>query len=128
MDYLKREFNKTLPLALLCGAVGGVLIIIYANLLHANIYVYGFTYLGVIGTGLCVLNVLRHKHQIISSAIYSFSIYGIMTVIAGIDVYFNANPNFQSPLFSTIAPLISFMVLAIVLSVIITRMFQKELA
>lgn len=128
MDYLRKEFNKTLPLALLCGAIGGVLIIVCANLLKANIYVYAVTYLGVIGAGLYILNILRHKRQFVSSLVYALNIFIIMTLIAGLDVFFNANPNFESPLFSHAGPLAMFMILSVILSLLITKMFQKELA
>jgi len=99
MDYLKRELNRLLPLALLFGAFGGVLLIIAGNVFEPTKLILSLVYIVMITLSVYSLNKMRYKKEIGGSLLYGFIVYGVMTVIAFIDLLMNANPNFINPLF-----------------------------
>ena len=99
MDYLKRELNRLLPLALLFGAFGGVLLIIAGNVFEPNKLILSLVYVVMITLSVYSLNKMRYKKEIGGSLLYGFIVYGVMTAIAFIDLLMNANANFINPLF-----------------------------
>ena len=99
MDYLKRELNRLLPLALLFGAFGGVLLIIAGNVFEANKLVLALSYIVMITLSVYSLNKMRYKKEVKGSLLYGFIVYAVMTIIAYLDLLMNADRNFINPLF-----------------------------
>jgi len=99
MDYLKREINRLLPLALLFGAFGGVLLIIAGNVFEANKLVMVLSYIVMLTLSVYSLNRMRYKKEVKGSLLYGFIVYAVMTIIAYIDLLMNADRNFINPLF-----------------------------
>jgi len=99
MDYLKKELNKLLPMALLYGAVGGVLLILVSNALAANVVSLAIIYALVVGGGVYLLNKKRYRKDTMSSVLYGYLIYTIMTLISFVDTLMNASHNFYNPIF-----------------------------
>ena len=93
MQYLKREINKLLPLELLCGALGGVLLIIVANILEPGKLLMFLSYTMVIGFSVYILNKIRYKQDMLGSVLYGCIIYTVMTSIAFIDLIMNTKSN-----------------------------------
>ena len=102
MQYLKREINKILPLALLCGALGGVLLIMVNNLLMPGKLTILLSYALVVGISVYVLNRIRYKREIVGSILYGYIVYAVMTLIAFLDLIMNTTANMSNPLFDQI--------------------------
>jgi len=99
MDYLKRELNRLLPLALLFGAFGGVLLIIAGNVFEANKLILTLSYIVMITLSVYSLNRMRYRKEVKGSLLYGFIVYAVMTIIAYLDLLMNADRNFINPLF-----------------------------
>lgn len=99
MQYLKKEINKLLPLALLCGAIGGVLLIVVGNVLGGEKWLYMLTYALVIAPSVFILNRIRFRKEIVGSVLYGYLVFAFMTVIAYFDKIMNADPTFNTPIF-----------------------------
>jgi hypothetical protein len=126
MEYLKKELNKLLPLALLFGAVGGVLLIILGNVIFSDKWSYLLTYTLVIGLSVYLLNRMRFKKEIMSSVIYGYAVFFVMTLIAWFDMVLNANPNFISPIFEKISFFAALMVSVFLIAASIATLFKRR--
>jgi hypothetical protein len=126
MEYLKKELNKLLPLALLFGAVGGVLLIILGNVLFSEAWSYLLTYVLVIGLSVYLLNRMRFKKEIMSSVIYGYAVFFVMTLIAWIDMVLNADPNFISPVFEKISFFTALVVSVFLIAASIATLFKRR--
>ncbi len=126
MEYLKKELNKLLPLALLFGAVGGVLLIILGNVFFSEQWSYLLTYILVIGLSVYLLNRMRFKKEIMSSVIYGYAVFFVMTLIAWIDMVLNADPNFISPVFEQISFFAALVVSVFLIAASIATLFKRR--
>jgi hypothetical protein len=126
MEYLKKELNKLLPLALLFGAVGGVLLIILGNVFFAEAWTYLLTYIVVIGLSVYLLNRMRFKKEIMSSVLYGYAIFFVMTLIAYFDMVLNADPNFISPIFEKISFFAALVISVFLIAASIATLFKRR--
>lgn len=126
MEYLKKELNKLLPLALLFGAAGGVLLIILGNVFFAEEGPYLLTYILVIGLSVYLLNRMRFKKEIMSSVLYGYAVFFVMTIIAWIDMVLNADPNFISPIFEKISFFAALVVSVFLIAASIATLFKRR--
>ncbi|MBK6951371.1 MAG: hypothetical protein IPO32_02570 [Crocinitomicaceae bacterium] len=126
MEYLKKELNKLLPLALLFGAVGGVLLIILGNVFFSEQWSYLLTYILVIGLSVYLLNRMRFKKEIMSSVIYGYAVFFVMTLIAWVDMVLNADPNFISPVFEQISFFAALVVSVFLIAASIATLFKRR--
>lgn len=126
MDYLKKELNKLLPLALLFGAAGGVLLIILGNVLFAEQWTYLLTYAVVIGASVYSLNRIRFKKEIFSSVLYGYCVFFVMTLIAWFDMVLNADPNFRSPVFEQLSFFVALVVSVFLIATSIATLFKRR--
>lgn len=127
MDYLKKELNKFLPLALLFGAIGGVLLILVSNLLEPNKFSLLISYAMITVVSVYALNRMRYRKEVGGSLIYGFVVFLVMTVIAYLDVQLNANPNFYNPLFEQGGFFILILSGTFVLSGTVVYLFKRQL-
>lgn len=126
MDYLKKELNKLLPLALLFGAVGGVLLIILGNVLYSEKWSYLLTYALTIGLSVYLLNRMRYKKEIMSSVLYGYCVFFVMTLIAWFDMVLNADPNFISPIFEKIGFFAALVISVFLIAASIATLFKRR--
>ena len=126
MQYLKREIHKLLPLALLCGALGGVLLIIVANILEPGKMLMFLSYVIVIGISVYVLNRIRFKQDTLGSILYGYIIYTVMTSIAFLDLIMNAQSNMVNPLFDQIWFFITIFLTVLILSGTVVFLFKRK--
>ena len=126
MDYLKKELNKLLPLALLFGAAGGVLLILLGNVLFSEKWTYLLTYALVIGVSVYILNRIRYKKEILSSVLYGYCIFFVMTLIAWLDMVLNADPNFSSPVFEKLSFFVALLVSVFLIASSIAALFKRR--
>lgn len=124
MEYLKKELNKLLPLALLFGAAGGVLLIILGNVFYSEKWSYLATYAIVIGLSVYLLNRMRYKKEVLSSVLYGYSIFFVMTLIAWFDMVLNADPNFISPIFEKISFFAALVISVFLIAASIATLFK----
>ena len=75
MHYLKKELYKTLPLGLLWGAIGGVLLITASNLFAASEFSILSIYCLVISASVYTLNHMRYKKEIKGAILYGYAVY-----------------------------------------------------
>lgn len=127
MDYLKKELNKFLPLALLFGAIGGVLLILVANLLEPTKIILMLSYAMITVISVYVLNRMRYRKEVGGSLLYGFVVFVVMTMIAFIDVQMNANPNFYNPIFEQVSFFILILAGTFVLSGAVVYLFRRQL-
>lgn len=127
MDYLKKELNKFLPLALLFGAIGGVLLILVANLWEPNKFILLISYAMITIISVYALNRMRYRKEVGGSLIYGFVVYLVMTCIAFVDVQLNVNPNFYNPLFEQFGFFILILVGTFALSGAVVYLFRRQL-
>lgn len=126
MDYLKKELNKLLPLALLFGAVGGVLLIILGNVFYSEKWSYLLTYALIIGLSVYLLNRMRYKKEIMSSVLYGYCVFFVMTLIAWFDMVLNADPNFISPIFEKISFFAALVISVFLIAASIATLFKRR--
>lgn len=126
MEYLKKELNKLLPLALLFGAAGGVLLIILGNVFFSEAWSYLVTYILVIGLSVYLLNRMRFKKEIMSSVLYGYAVFFVMTLIAYFDMVLNADPNFISPIFEKISFFAALVVSVFLIAASIAALFKRR--
>lgn len=126
MQYLKKELNKILPLALLFGAIGGVLLILITNLLEPNELTIITCYGLILGVSVYILNNIRYRKDTKSSVLYGYIVYAIMTVIAFIDMVMNANPDFVNPIFENILFFVGIMAAVLFISGTIPLLFRNS--
>lgn len=127
MDYLKKELNKILPLALLFGAIGGVLLIIISNLFVANSLSVLVTYILITSTSVYILNKMRYRKELKGSVLYGSIVYFVMTVIAFLDMVMNTNPDFVNPMFESSVFFVTILLTAVFFSGSIAFLFKKNL-
>lgn len=127
MDYLKKELNKLLPMALLYGALGGVLLILISNVLSTNVVSFALTYAVVVGGGVYLLNKKRFRKDTISSVLYGYLIYAVMTAISFIDTVLNASQHFYNPLFEHFWTFLTIFVGVLLVSIIIAALFKRDI-
>ena len=127
MQYLKKELNKILPLALLFGAIGGVLMILVSNLTAPTMLNILLTYGVVIATSVFILNSLRYKNELKGSVLYGFCVYFVMTFIAFLDMIMNTNPNFVNPIFENVAFFVAILASVLFFSGLIALLFKKRM-
>ena len=127
MEYIKKELNKILPLALLFGAIGGVLLIVVSNLLAPNQLTILFTYAVLIGSSVYILNKIRFKNEVKGSILYGYCVYAVMTIIAYLDMIMNVDPNFINPIFENITFFIGLFAAVVIISAGIVVMFKRKL-
>jgi hypothetical protein len=126
MDYLKKELNKLLPLALLFGAGGGVLLIILGNVFFSEKWSYLLVYALVIGISVYSLNRMRYKKEILSSVLYGYCVFFVMTLIAWFDMVLNADPNFISPVFEKLSFFVALVVSVFLIATSIAALFKRR--
>ncbi|MBI3134132.1 MAG: hypothetical protein HYZ14_05590 [Bacteroidetes bacterium] len=126
MDYLKKELNKLLPLALLFGAAGGVLLIILGNVFFSEKWSYLLTYALVIGISVYSLNRMRYKKEVFSSVLYGYCVFFVMTLIAWFDMMLNADPNFISPVFEQLSFFVALVVSVFLIATSVTTLFRRR--
>lgn len=126
MDYLKKELNKLLPLALLCGAIGGVLLILLGNVFESAAWSYLVTYVLVTGASVYVLNRIRFKKEILSSVLYGYCVFFVMTVIAFLDMIMNADPDFIPPVFQQAGIFITLFISVFLIATLIASLFKRR--
>ncbi|UKN03688.1 hypothetical protein K6119_09200 [Paracrocinitomix mangrovi] len=126
MQYLKKELNKVLPLALLFGAIGGVLLIVISNLLVPSELAILLVYGVVLTTSVFVLNKIRYRKDTKSSVLYGYSVYAVMTIIAFLDMVMNANPDFVNPVFESITFFLVIFAAVLLISGAIPLMFRES--
>lgn len=126
MEYLKKELNKLLPLALLFGAGGGVLLILLGNVLYSEAWSYLVTYALVIGVSVYSLNRMRYKKEILSSVLYGYCVFFVMTLIAWFDMILNADPNFISPVFEKLSFFVALVVSVFLIATSIATLFKRR--
>lgn len=127
MDYLKKELNKLLPLAMLFGAVGGVLLIIIGNVLDGGALSYLLAYIVITSASVYLLNRIRYKREVTSSVIYGYCVFAVMTVIAWFDMVLNADPNFISPVFEHAGFFVTLIISVFLIAVSIATLFKRRL-
>lgn len=126
MDYLKKELNKLLPLALLFGAFGGVLLIILGNVFNADQFSYLIMYSLVTASSVYLLNRIRYKKEIKSSILYGYCVFGVMTTIAFLDMIFNADPQFSSPIFEQAGFFLTLIIAVFLIAALIPTLFKRR--
>lgn len=126
MQYLKKEINKILPLAMLCGALGGILLIVVNNLLEPGKLAVVLSYVLVIGVSVYILNKMRYKKEVIGSIIYGYIVYSVMTLIAYIDLLMNTKPDIHNPLFDQVWFFITVFIGVMFLSGAIVFLFKRK--
>jgi hypothetical protein len=127
MQYLKKELNKILPLALLFGAIGGMLLILVSNVLEASMLNILLTYSLVISVSVFILNTLRYKNELKGSVLYGYCVYVVMTFIAFLDMIMNVKPNFVNPIFENLAFFVAIMAAVLIFSGSISLLFKKRI-
>jgi hypothetical protein len=127
MEYLKKELNKILPLALLFGAIGGVLLIVIGNLFVANELSVFVSYALIISVSVYILNKIRYKKELKGSILYGYCVYFVMTLIAFIDMVMNTNPHFVNPLFENLAFFVALIAAVLFLSSAIALLFKRKM-
>ena len=127
MEYLKKELNKILPLALLFGAIGGILLIILCNVFVATYFNIVLTYALSIGVSVYLLNKLRYRHELKSSILYGYCVFVVMTLLAFFDMLMNTKSNFVNPIFENVVFFFGIMALVVIFSSMITYLFQRKL-
>jgi hypothetical protein len=127
MDYLKKELNKLMPLALLYGAAGGVLLILISNLLTANVVSMAIAYALFVGGGVYLLNKKRYRKDTISSVLYGYLIFSIMTLISFIDTLMNANQAFYNPIFEQFWAFMVIFIGVLIVSISIAALFKRDI-
>jgi hypothetical protein len=126
MQYLKKELNKILPLALLFGAIGGILLIAVSNLFEPSKLAILFTYGLVLGGSVYYLNSIRYRKDTKSSVLYGYCVYAVMTLIAFIDMMMNANPDFVNPIFENIVFFVSLLATVLFISGAVSLLFKER--
>ena len=126
MDYLKKELNKLLPLAMLLGAIGGVMLILISNLLTANVVSLAIVYACVVGGGVYYLNKKRFRRDTISSILYGYLIYTVMTLISFVDTLMNTKQSFYNPIFEQFWAFFVIFIGVLLISIGIAAMFKKD--
>ena len=126
MHYLKREINKVFPLALLSGAIGGILLIALCNTIGTQRPYLLMVYLLVTAVAVFILNHVRYRKDLIGSLLCGGMVYLVMTFIAYIDKVMNVTPDFTNPLFEGLG--FNFLVLFLVLflSAFLTLLFIRR--
>ncbi len=127
MDYLKKELNKLLPYALLIGAAGGILLILINNLMAANVISMAVVYAIVVGCGVYLLNRKRYRKDTISSVLYGYLIFAIMTGISYIDTLMNVNQAFYNPIFEQLSAFIAIFIGVLLVSISIAALFKRDI-
>lgn len=127
MQYLKKEINKLFPLALLCGAIGGILLIVIGNVLTATLWHYLIAYLIVIGTSVTILNRIRYKKDHLSAVVHGYLIYAVMTIIAYLDMIMNADPSFNVPIFGQLGIILGLAVSFGLGVYVVASLFRRKL-
>lgn len=126
MEYLRKELNKLLPLALLFGAIGGVLLIILGNVFYSEKWSYLLSYFLVIGLSVYLLNRMRYKKEVLSSVLYGYCVFFVMTLIAWFDMILNADPDFISPIFEKVGFFATLVVSVFLIAASIATLFKKR--
>lgn len=126
MQYLKKELNKILPLALLFGAIGGVLLIIVSNLFAPNQLTILLSYGLILGVSVYILNRLRYRKDTKSSVLYGYCVFAVMTLIAFLDMIMNTNPDFVNPIFENIVFFVAILAAVLFISGSIPLLFRKS--
>lgn len=126
MQFLRKELNKVLPLALLFGAIGGVLLILVTNLIEPNQIAILLTYGIILSVSVYTLNRARFRKDTKSSILYGYLVYIIMTVIAFVDMIMNANPEFVNPIFENVALFLGIFAAVLFISGTIPLMFRRK--
>lgn len=127
MDYLKKELNKILPLALLFGAIGGVLLIVVSNLFIASLFSVLISYILIISTSVYILNKMRYRKELKGSLLYGSCVYLVMTTIAYLDMIMNTNPDYVNPMFESLLFFVTILLTAVFFSGSIAFLFKKNL-
>jgi len=126
MQYLKKELNKILPLALLFGAIGGILLIIVSNLMEPSMISILIAYGVIIGLSVYILNRLRFKNELKGSVLYGYCVYLVMTMIAFLDMIMNAKADFVNPIFENVAFFVALLAAVLFFSGSIALLFKRK--
>ena len=127
MHYLRKELNKILPLALLFGAIGGVILIAVTNVLSSNMLSIFALYALIVSVSLYVLNHMKYKHEFKCSLLYGYCVFAMVTLIAFIDLMMNTNPHFINPLFENMVLFWATFASVGLIALSITYLFKKKI-
>ena len=126
MQYLKKELNKLLPLALLFGAIGGVLLIILTNLVEASAPMILLLHGIIMSVSVFILNKNRYRKDTGSSILYGFLVCAVMMTISFMDLIMNADPNFVNPVFESLGLFLTILFTVPIFSGAIAVMFKRK--
>lgn len=126
MQYLRKELNKLLPLALLFGAIGGVLLIILTNLVAASAPMILLLHGIIMTTSVFILNRNRYRKDTTSSILYGYLVCAVMLAISFFDLVMNADPNFVNPVFESLGLFLAIMFTVPVFAGAVSLMFKKN--
>lgn len=126
MQYLKREINKLLPLALLFGAIGGVLLIVLTNLIVASASLILLLHGLIMLVSVFILNRKRYRKDTTSSILYGFLVCAVMMMISFFDLIMNADPNFVNPVFESLGLFLAIILTVPVFAGAIAVMFKRK--
>ncbi|MBD3637248.1 MAG: hypothetical protein HUJ25_07855 [Crocinitomicaceae bacterium] len=126
MHYLKKELQKILPLALLFGAIGGVLLIILTNLIVASAPMVLVLYGALLALSVYILNKKRYRKDTGSSILYGYLVFAVMTVISFLDMVMNANPEFVNPVFESLGLFLAIMFAVPVFAGAVSIVFKRK--
>ena len=126
MQYLKKELHKLLPLALLFGAIGGVLLIIFTNLVAASAPMILLLHGIVMTSSVFILNKHRYRKDTKSSILYGYLVCAVMMTISFADLVMNADPNFVNPVFESLGLFVAILVSVPLFSGVVAMMFKRN--
>jgi hypothetical protein len=69
---------------------------------------------------------MRFKKEIMSSVIYGYAVFFVMTLIAWVDMVLNADPNFISPVFEQISFFAALVVSVFLIAASIATLFKRR--
>lgn len=124
MENPKKEIQKILPLALLFGTIGGILLIIACNNWSGRYINILLTYSLVIGGSVYLLNRFRLRHGLKSTLLYGYIVYTVMTLVGFFDLFMNAQTSLNHSSAETLPLLIIPIVLVAICSGFISLLFR----
>jgi hypothetical protein len=69
---------------------------------------------------------MRFKKEIMSSVLYGYAIFFVMTLIAYFDMVLNADPNFISPIFEKISFFAALVISVFLIAASIATLFKRR--
>lgn len=126
MQYLRKEINKLLPLALLFGAIGGVLLIVFTNLVAASASMIMLLHGTIMVVSVFILNKNRFRKDTGSSILYGYLVCLVALTISYGDMAMNADPDFVNPVFESLGLFMSILFTVPLFSGAVAVMFRRK--